>query len=106
MKIYLLVLVLVLFVACKKDDLNLKYNKLQITLETIQDAQNLLDNPTDMNYNRPYMGELGADNFYIPSNNWGALNVLSKNCYIWEPFPYGNDLVVDWYKPYSGRQKQ
>lgn len=69
---------------------------------TLNDCQALLDNDIVMN-ETPVLGELSANNFYMPVSYWQNLNVKEKNAYVWHPQTFeglaGN--VADWNSPYQ-----
>ncbi len=68
---------------------------------TFTDFQELLDN-TQVMGNTPVLGEMSADNFYLPYVFWQSLDVREFNAYIWAPDLYeGQGLVADWDIPYS-----
>lgn len=69
---------------------------------TLDDCQALLDNETFMN-EAPVLGELSADNFYMPADFWQSLsNTKEKNAYIWlsETFAGLTGDISDWNSPY------
>jgi SusD family. len=86
--------------SCAKD-LDTPYQTTLPHLETVQDAQSLLDNPVVMNYNKPMLTEFGTDNFFVPGSIWVSLSPLYKFSYTWDPDPFRNEEVPDWSKPYS-----
>jgi tetratricopeptide (TPR) repeat protein len=87
-------------VSCGKD-LDTPFQTTQPRLETMQDAQHLLDDPIVMNYNKPMLPELGSDNIFIPVNVWVTLSPLYQFAYTWNKDPFGNENVPDWSTPYS-----
>jgi hypothetical protein len=61
----------------------------------------LLDNELVMNVT-PALGEVSADNYYLPYPVWTALDIKEYNAYIWAPDLYeGQGLVSDWDFPYQ-----
>lgn len=69
---------------------------------TLDDFQALLDNDAVMN-ETPVLGDLSADNFYMPVSYWQSLGAREKNAYIWLPETFeglaGN--IPDWNIPYK-----
>jgi hypothetical protein len=63
--------------------------------------QELLDNEPVMNVT-PALGEVSADNYYLPYTIWTTLDIKEYNAYIWAPDLYeGQGLVSDWDIPYQ-----
>ncbi len=51
----------------------------------------------------PVLGELSADNFYLPYTFWQVLNAKEKNAYIWlaKTFEGLTGDISDWNAPYK-----
>lgn len=71
-------------ISCQKqsDWLNAKRQQSDIVPSTLDDFQAILDNSA-MNTNYPMIGQLGADNYYIPDDNIGVISSVEKNAYLW-----------------------
>ncbi|HLZ87175.1 MAG TPA: RagB/SusD family nutrient uptake outer membrane protein [Puia sp.] len=68
---------------------------------TLSDFQALLDNDAVMS-GTPVLGELSADNFYLPYTFWETLDTREQNAYVWAKDIYqGQGLVDDWDIPYK-----
>ena len=68
---------------------------------TLSDFQALLDNDGVMS-GTPILGELSADNFYLPYTFWETLDTREQNAYVWAKDIYqGQGLVDDWDIPYK-----
>lgn len=68
---------------------------------TLEEFQALLDNDPIMN-ETPVLGELSADNFYLPNAFWQNLNPKEKNTYVWksQTFEGLTGDIADWNAPY------
>ncbi len=96
-KYYYLLLVLPLFVSCKKDFLEAKPDKKLVVPSTLQDLQALLDNTNIMNAWMPYLGEIGGDDYYLQDDSWETLSYPpEKNGYIWAKEIYQGNASYDW----------
>lgn len=70
-------------------------------LESVEDAQALLDNTTIMR-ETPKLSELSADNFYVKDSVTFGLDLVELNAYLWEPDIFkGQKLADDWFNPYQ-----
>lgn len=104
-KLYLVLCITALAVtsSChKKEFLEAKPDSDLFVPTTLDDCQALLDNEDIMN-ETPVLGELSADNFYLPYTFWRGLNAKEKNAYIWLPETF-NELtgdIDDWNVPYK-----
>jgi len=97
LKYYYVLLVLPLFVSCKKDFLEAKPNKSLVVPSTLQDFQALLDNTDIMNSWMPYLGEIAGDDYYLQDDAWKALSYPpEKNGYIWAKEIYEGNSSYDW----------
>lgn len=69
---------------------------------TLEDCQALLDNEIVMS-STPVLGELSADNFYLPFEFWNTLNTKERNAYVWQSntFEGLNGNISDWNEPYK-----
>lgn len=69
--------------------------------KTLEDFQSLLDNHAIFS-ETPVLGEMSADNYYLPQPFWQALKDHEKNVYTWEQKIFRSDEHVgDWEKPYQ-----
>lgn len=86
----------------KKEFLDAKPDSDLFVPTTLDDCQALLDNETIMN-ETPVLGELSADNFYLPYAFWHGLNAKEKNAYIWldNTFDGLTGDISDWNAPYK-----
>jgi tetratricopeptide (TPR) repeat protein len=98
----LFVFVSVMLFSCKKDWIKEKPNKTLDVPNATADFQALLDNTGIMNDNRPCMGEVSADNYYITDNVWQTWAPHFRNAYIWEKDIYSNTPTdnPDWNNSY------
>lgn len=70
--------------SCKKY-LELKPNKKLLTDPTLEQVQGLLDNNDRMNRNAPNAGEQSADDYYLTTTAYNAINYApEKAAYLWE----------------------
>jgi starch-binding outer membrane protein, SusD/RagB family len=69
---------------------------------TLNDFQALLDNDNVMS-ETPMMGELSADNYYIPDFLYNTLKTREVTCYTWEDniYIFNERTIDDWNKPYQ-----
>jgi tetratricopeptide (TPR) repeat protein len=93
--------IVALSASCKKDWLDAKPNKSLVVPQSVQDYQALLDNTSVMNSNQPGLGEVSADNFYLPYTTWQSLQTIERNSYIWAKDLYQGSINVDWNDPYT-----
>jgi tetratricopeptide (TPR) repeat protein len=91
----LLIFSIILLVSCNKDNLNAKPDSTQIVPETVDYYQRILDNQNFFNYT-VFLGEVGADNYYVPENLWENLNIVCRSSYIWAQKPFEKETVNDW----------
>jgi len=86
---------------CKKAFLNKLPSTALVVPSTLSDYQQLLDN-TAVTTGTPLLGEVSADNFYLPYSTWQALDSRERNAYMWASDIYeGQGLVDDWDVPYQ-----
>lgn len=92
---------LLLLTGCKKEFIDTLPSTTLVVPSTLSDYQAILDNDAVMD-GSPLLGELSADNFYLPFNIWQALDTREHNAYIWAADIYeGQGLVDDWDIPYE-----
>ncbi|THU40290.1 RagB/SusD family nutrient uptake outer membrane protein [Niastella caeni] len=103
-KIVLFVFAGIMIVSCKKDWIEVKSNKALDVPTSVEDFQALLDNSAIMNDVHPSLGEVSADNYYLPNNIWQVWASHNRNAYIWSNDVYNNTNTdnVNW--NYSYRQ--
>lgn len=85
----------------KKEFLEAKPDTDLFIPSTLDEFQALLDNDPIMN-ETPVLGELSADNFYLPNTFWQGLNPKEKNAYVWhsQTFEGLTGDIADWNAPY------
>ncbi len=101
--LFLCITALAVATSChKKEFLEAKPDSDLFVPTTLDDCQALLDNETIMN-ETPVLGELSADNYYLPYTFWRGLNVKEKNAYIWldNTFDGLTGDITDWNAPYK-----
>lgn len=78
-------LIIILLSGCKKagDWLNVPRSKKDITFNTFQDYQALLNNTSVFNLTMPTIGLIGSDNIYVEQNYIQNLPVIERNSYLW-----------------------
>lgn len=87
--------------SCKKDFLDKKSDSSLLTPATLGEFRALLDNMAVIS-ETPVLGELSADNYYLPQNFWTSLNAKEKSGYVWDKDIYhGTTGIGDWDKPYQ-----
>jgi len=87
--------------ACRKAFLAQKPSTNLLIPNSLTVLQELLDNEAVMNVT-PALGEVSADNYYLPYTIWTSLDIKEYNAYIWAPDLYeGQGLVSDWDFPYQ-----
>lgn len=99
--LFLLAGACLVFSCNKQDFLGKKPSSDLVVPSTLEDFQALLDNDKVM-AETPELGELSADNFYLPDSYWQGLDTKERNAYIWAPDIYGGQGIVDdWDYPYE-----
>ncbi|MDF2189603.1 RagB/SusD family nutrient uptake outer membrane protein [Paraflavitalea sp. CAU 1676] len=96
-------ILLIICVGCNKDAFLESNPKSELVIpSTLDDCQALLDNENVMS-ETPSLGEISADNYYLPYNFWRGLNIREKNAHIWQQNTFeglvGN--IPDWNSPYK-----
>lgn len=99
---YILLILVVAGSSCNKEDfLSKKPNTGIVTPTTLTDLRAMLDN-TPVFMWTPGIGEVSADNYYMPYSNWQASTEVIRNAYIWGKDVYGSTRNIDdWTKPYT-----
>lgn len=97
---FLSVVFLLVCMACTKQaDLEKIPDSSLVVLNSLDDAQALLDNIVIMQ-ETPALSEISADNYYIPDS--GNFVAVELNAYLWKPDIYeGQKQIGDWNKPYE-----
>jgi len=85
-----------LVMSCKKGWLDAKPDKSLIVPIKVAEFQSLLDNVTGINYNDPALGDLSADDHYIPYDDFLAATTSERNAYIWAKDIYQGETGFDW----------
>src|SRR5690606_11788644 len=98
----LLIIVFLGVLSCQKEFLEIKSNKKLVIPQTLNDYRALLDKSDLMNHSSPYLGVIGADDFYFDFNVWNRITILDrKNAYIWEKDIFESNISVDWNNSYQ-----
>jgi len=81
--------------SCTKDKwFDAKQNLTQVVPIRVQDFQAMMDNII-MDWNSPYLGEIGCDDHYVPDAQFTQLTTNEQDAYTWShDQPYKS--VVDW----------
>lgn len=81
---YIVLIFMVTAISCQKqnDWLDAKRQQSDIVPTSLDDFQAILDNSV-MNTNYPIVGQLGADNYYVPDDNIGMMSTVERNSYFW-----------------------
>lgn len=101
-QLYISIALLFALGACEKDWLDKKPDISLVVPTSLTDLQALLDN-TQQSFNRGgcFLGEVGADNYYLETTGYQSLGQLVRNAYIWLPDVYDNvPTVADWSNGY------
>jgi hypothetical protein len=86
---------------CKKTFQDKVPSTALVVPSTLSDYQQLLDNTAVMS-GTPVLGDVSADNFYLPYTFWQTIDIREQNAYIWAADIYqGQGLVDDWDVPYQ-----
>jgi len=86
---------------CKKAFLNQLPSTALVVPSSLSDYQQLLDNTLIMGQT-PVLGEVSADNFYLPYASWQSIDSRERNAYTWAADIYsGQGKVDDWDVPYQ-----
>lgn len=103
-------LLIVIFVSCKKNWLDVKPDLNLTNPKTIADYQAILDNTSqsngtsdmDFNSSQNALNELGSGDFYVRSDRWDAASYLERNSYIWAQDIFGTEENIgEWSLPYK-----
>lgn len=82
--------------SCRKALLNENPSSSLVVPKTLEDFQQLLDNDIVM-MQTPVLGEVSADDYYLPFFEWQGLEPELKNSYTWSRDIFeGNGNVKDW----------
>jgi len=94
-------LLCIICIGCRKDDfLDKKPSTDIVSPTTLEDFQALLDN--DQMNEMPVLGEVSADNYYLTSSFFNAINARERNAYIWLQDIYQGQInIPDWNLPYQ-----
>lgn len=102
MKNIFLILIISIVLGCGKK-LDLKPNSNLVIPNTVEDFENLLDNPKTMNIS-PALAQISADEYYIPilADFQSIMLAPSRTAYIWQKDIFeGQTQVESWTYPYS-----
>lgn len=101
-KIILFVFAGAIGVSCKKTWIEEKANKLLDVPTSVKDFQALLDESRTMNDQRPVLGEISSDNYYLTNAMWQALGPDPRNAYTWNKDIYSDQSSDNnWNLPYK-----
>ena len=90
--------IIILSACVKQSDLDKVPDGNLALFKSVEDAQALLDNMIVMQ-ETPALGEISADNFYIPDTV--EYDKVELNAYLWKDDIFeGRKLSGDWYQPY------
>lgn len=99
--VFPILLIVLLISSCKKY-LDIKTSSSQVTAQTPQDCQRLLDDYTTMNTGYPSDGESSADDYYLNDDSY--LNYTSqedKDTYLWSPTAIRASANPQWQNAYK-----
>lgn len=85
---------------CDKDFLDAKPNKAILVPGALEHYQALLDNALNVMNRTPYLGEVGADDFYMAENTFESYWETEQNAYIWADRVYSALSDADWDLPH------
>jgi starch-binding outer membrane protein, SusD/RagB family len=102
MKPYQILFLIILCSGCrKKERLNERPVSTLRTPGTLEDLQMLLENNTVFNTS-PEMGDLSADNYYLPPASLQTASYIERNTYTWSKDIFmGMGGIADWINPYQ-----
>lgn len=87
--------------SCERDFLDAKPNKALLVPSTLAHYQALLDNALNIMNLTPYLGEVGADDFYMADNTFESYSETERNAYLWSEKIYPSPSIQDWDLPYK-----
>jgi hypothetical protein len=86
---------------CEKAIIGKHLDTNQREINSLEDAQALLDN-MDIMGQMPSVGEISSDDFYVLDSTFNSLNSTEFNAYTWKREIYdGEKTVDDWNLPYQ-----
>lgn len=85
---------------CENGFLDAKPNKAILVPTALEHYQALLDNALNVMNRTPYLGEVGADDFYMAENTFESYVETDRNAYLWADRIYSTPSVSDWDLPY------
>lgn len=86
--------------SCENGFLDAKPDKAILVPSDLEHYQALLDNARDIMNRTPYLGEVGADDFYMADNTFESYAETDQNAYIWADRIYSTPSISDWDLPY------
>jgi tetratricopeptide (TPR) repeat protein len=86
---------ILLLSSCKKEWLNEKPDSHLVVLSSLSDYRSLMDDISLTGSS--YLGEVGADNYYISETNLASLAATDIALYLWAPNGYGVAGIAAWY---------
>lgn len=92
---------MLLSAGCRKEFLSQKPSSNLLIPNSLATLQELLDNTQVMNMS-PALGEVSADNYFLPDNSWVNLDARDHNAYVWAADIFaGQGQDPDWDVPYQ-----
>ena len=86
---------------CKKAFLDQLPSTALVVPSSLSDYQQLLDNTVVMGLT-PVLGDVSADNYYLPYTSWQSIDSRERNAYMWASDIFtGQGKVDDWDVPYQ-----
>lgn len=86
--------------SCENGFLDAKPDKAILVPSALEHYQALLDNARDIMNRTPYLGEVGADDFYMADNTFESYAETDQNAYVWADRIYSTPSISDWDLPY------
>jgi len=99
--IYLFLLLGAGLLSCGDSWLDMKSDKSLVVPTTIDDFQSLLNNSYIMNEQKIFLGDVGADDYYLTYQTWLSVLEEQKNAYVWEEDIYNGLSSTNWSAPYQ-----
>ncbi|WP_298715064.1 RagB/SusD family nutrient uptake outer membrane protein [uncultured Chitinophaga sp.] len=96
--------ILLILLSCNKQNewLDEPRKKEELTIKSVKDMQELLNNTTIFNTSMPAIGLIGCDNILVKDSELGRVNVIEKNAYLWTKDIYEGQISTDYFTAYKG----
>ncbi|MGY0036288.1 RagB/SusD family nutrient uptake outer membrane protein [Pedobacter sp. NJ-S-72] len=99
---FLLLLITLNLIACKKGFLDKKPDKALLIPETLLDVKQLLDNSSQVFNISPGLHVISGDEYITDESTLSVLDIFERNSYLWEKDIYPGEVdVTDWSIPYK-----